>query len=97
MFNDQFKVLDVLFSTGKIDNISNRELKTLLLNWPQDVEEMIEEQRIRYDVFSQYFLPLQYKYLSLRPIYEEFKFRGYEYSSGYGRKKKANYPDLLKD
>ena len=33
LFNDQFKVLDVLFNTGRIDQVNNRELKMLLLNW----------------------------------------------------------------
>lgn len=97
LFNEQFKVLDVLFSTGKIDKISNSELKSLLLQWPQNVEEMMEEQRIRYDIFLNYFLPLQYKYVSLRSIFENFKFRGYEMSEGFARKKKADYSGLLND
>lgn len=96
-FNDQFKVLDVLFSTGKIDRISNQELKTKLLNWPQNVEEMMEEQRIRYDIFSSYLLPLQYRYLAIRHIFEKFNFRGYEYPKGTPAKKVSDYRGLLSD
>src|SRR6056297_2662417 len=44
-FNDQFKTLVMLFTTGMINQLSNEELKRRLILWPQQVEEMMEEQR----------------------------------------------------
>lgn len=97
IFNEQFKVLDVLFSTGKIDKISNKELKTRLLQWPQYVEEMMEEQRIRYDIYNSVLLPLQYKYLNLRDIFMQFNFRGYAVQQDLPRTKPYDYEGLLAD
>lgn len=95
MFNEQFKVLDVLFNTGKIDKISNKELKTRLLQWPQYVEEMMEEQRMRYDIYNSVLLPLQYDYLNLRDIFAQFNFRGYSVQRDLPRTKTSDYEGLL--
>lgn len=44
-FNDQFSALEMLFNTGKINELSNQALRQHLINWPALVEEMLEEQR----------------------------------------------------
>ncbi|MFN1835251.1 DUF6090 family protein [Balneola sp. MJW-20] len=97
LFNDQFKILDILFSTGKIDNISDKQLKTLLLQWPQHVEEMMEEQRLRQQIASERLQPLQYQYLSYREVMENFNFRGYQMARGVPRLKEPDYRGLLSD
>ena len=97
MFNDQFKVLDVLFSTGEINAITNPKLKKLLLNWPQLVEEMMEEQRMRYDLYVSDFLPVLYQHLSMRSILESWRMRSYQYSQKWTKNKQSDYDALLSD
>ncbi|PWN05765.1 DUF6090 family protein [Rhodohalobacter mucosus] len=81
-FNEQFNMLDVLFSTGMINDLSDEELKQLLLLWPQQVEEMLEEQRGLNILYNDILRPLYYNYLSMRNINEAFEFRGYNIPKG---------------
>ncbi len=76
-FNDQFKTLDMLFTTGMINQLSNEELKRRLILWPQQVEEMMEEQREPVKGYSDTLFPLMRKYVAVRSVYENFSFRGY--------------------
>lgn len=97
LFNDQFKVLDVLFSTGEINEISNSQLKKLLLNWPQLVEEMMEEQRMRYDLYVSNFFPILNQHLSMRTLLENWTVRNYPYSQDWSKRKQSDYNSLLLD
>lgn len=46
-FNPTFNpISNDLISTGKINLITNKELKRKLLHWPSDVEQVVEEERI---------------------------------------------------
>ena len=94
-FNEQFKMLDVLFSTGMINDLSNEELKQLLLLWPQQVEEMLEEQRGLNVLYNDVLRPLYYEYLSLRNINEAFEFRGYNIPRGEPITLVTDTPGLL--
>jgi len=96
-FNDQFKMLDVLFSTGMINDLKNEELKQRLLLWPQQVEEMMEEQRSRIAMRIDFFEPLLFKYVALREVFELFSFRGYATPKGEPVTYASNYQGLLSD
>ena len=67
------------------------------MQWPQNVEEMMEEQRIRQFIARETLGPLQYQYLSYRDIMEKFNFRGYSMAMGVPRKKESDYKGLLND
>ena len=97
LFNEQFKVLDVLFNTGEINSISNLKLKKLLLNWPQLVEEMMEEQRLRYELYSKDFLPVLGDHISIRSLLENWEMRNYIYSRNWGAKLESDFEGLLAD
>ena len=96
-FNDQFKMLDVLFTTGMINDLHDEELKGNLLLWPQQVEEMMEEQRTRLEIFENYLTPLFIKYVAIREIYEQQNFRGYNLPKGQPVTFATNYNGLLQD
>ncbi len=76
-FNEEFKMLDVVFNTGLINDITNEKLKRQLVDWPQRVEEMLEEQRMHNSFIDNDLRPFLSKYISLRDVYEKFDFRQY--------------------
>ena len=94
-FNDQFKMLDVLFSTGMINDIKDEDLKQRLLIWPQQVEEMMEEQRTRIEIYHNFLYPILLKHVALREIYEQVRFRGYNLPKGQPPTYVTDYPGLL--
>ena len=97
LFNEQFKMLDVVFSTGLINDIKNKQLKRLLLDWPQQVEEMLEEQRLLSNIQLNHLKPLQYRYVSLRRILESFDFRNYNLEKGTPTAIESDYDTLFAD
>ena len=44
--NEEFSVIEMLYNSGKINTISNDSLKSKLIEWPDKMEEMLEEQRV---------------------------------------------------
>jgi hypothetical protein len=96
-FNEEFKMLDVLFSTGLINDIKNEELKRKLIEWPQLVEEMLEEQRMHNTLLESEIRPFLASYVSLRAIYEKFDFRKYNIPKGEPVTLIKNYDGLLAD
>ena len=96
-FNEEFKMLDVVFSTGLINDIKNETLKRQLIEWPQKVEEMLEEQRMLNQLIDEKWLYHISNYLSLRDIYEKFDFRQYNIPTGEPITLTKNYKGFLED
>ncbi|MDJ0644547.1 MAG: DUF6090 family protein [Flavobacteriaceae bacterium] len=96
-FNEDFKLLEGVFNTGLINDIKNEELKRHLIEWPQLVEEMLEEQRIFQNDNLTKFGPLLDKYISNRRLYENFRIRNYQLPKGRSVTLKENYEGLLND
>lgn len=96
-FNEDFKLLEGVFNTGLINDIKNEALKRKLIEWPQLVEEMLEEQRIFQTDNLTKFGPLLDKYISNRRLYENFKVRNYMLPKGGSVTLKEDYTGLLKD
>ena len=94
-FNEEFKMLDALFSTGLINDLKNEKLKRKLIEWPQQVEEMLEEQRMHNQLIDNTFNPLVSEYVSIRAIYEKFDFRKYNLPKGEPVTLKKQYDKLL--
>ena len=97
LFNEQFKMLDVVFNTGLINDLKDQTLKRKLIEWPQEVEEMLEEQRTFNGELSEDYRRLLSKYVSLRKIYETFNFRNYDLPKGQPTSLTLNYEDLFSD
>ena len=72
-FNNQIGALEPLFSTGKINLISNDEIKNQLLSWPGEVDDMIEEEKNENELFRKEYLNIIYDHASLANIISNFK------------------------
>ncbi len=94
-FNEDFKMLDVVFYTGLINEVDNQELKRQLIEWPQLVEEMLEEQRMHNNLIDNRLVPFYSEKVSMRDIYEKFNFRQYNLSEGQLVTLKKDYSKLL--
>ena len=66
--NEEFSIIEMLFSSGKINTISNDSLKSKLISWPDKMEEMLEEQRVLQDLVTNKINPLINEYVSFRDI-----------------------------
>jgi len=62
--NEEFSIIEMLFSSGKINTISNDTLKAALISWPDKLEEMFEEQRVIQDIVVHEIYPLINTYVS---------------------------------
>ena len=96
-FNEEFKMLEVVFNTGLINDIKNEQLKRQLVEWPQKVEEMLEEQRMFNELIDNHWTPHIAQHLSLRDIYEKFDFRQYNIPSGEPVSLRKDYEGFLAD
>ncbi|MGX1927932.1 DUF6090 family protein [Flagellimonas sp. 2504JD4-2] len=96
-FNEDFKLLEGVFNTGLINDIKNEKLKRKLIEWPQLVEEMLEEQRIfQQDNLTKYG-PLLDQYISNRRLYESFEVRNYALPKGAQVSLKEDFVGLLQN
>ena len=71
--NEEFSIIDMLYSSGKINMISNDSLKAKLISWPDYMEEMLEEQRVLQDLVVNNLNPLISKYVSSANLLNSFK------------------------
>ncbi|WGK63950.1 DUF6090 family protein [Croceiramulus getboli] len=62
--NEEFSSIQTLFSTGKINLITNDALRLQLIAWPDRMEEMLEEQRVIQDLVIHQLNPLISTYVS---------------------------------
>ena len=62
--NEEFSVIEMLFNSGKINTISNVSIKSKLIEWPDKMEEMLEEQRVVQHLVVEEINPLFRKYVS---------------------------------
>ena len=95
-FNESFKLLDLLFDTGRIDLIEGEELKQLLLKWPFLVEETLEEQRLLYQVDYNIGFPELASHISYANVGQYLKFRNYG-TRAYPSKMNRDYQALLQN
>ena len=71
--NEEFSIIDMLYSSGKINMISNDSLKNKLISWPDYMEEMLEEQRVLQDLVVNNLNPLISEYVSSANLLNSFK------------------------
>jgi len=70
--NEEFSIIEMLFSSGKINTISNDALKATLISWPDKLEEMFEEQRVIQDIVVHEIYPLINTYVSQAYLNNEY-------------------------
>ena len=71
--NEEFNIIDMLYSSGKINMISNDSLKNKLISWPDYMEEMLEEQRVLQNLVVNDLNPLISTYISSANLLNSYK------------------------
>ena len=95
-FNEKFCTLDMLFNSGRINTLSNDNLKYLLVNWPTLVEEMLEEQRLIVENYSKIETVLG-RHISLRDIFQNFSWLKVEMPDIAKSEMNKDYTGLMND
>ena len=90
-FNNKLGVIDLLFSSGKINLIKNDSIKQFLLSWSGLIEDMTEEEDYGTLIFHNHYYPTLSKYLYLKDL--EGISPGKSFISTQIPKRK-NYPEL---
>ncbi|WP_179345365.1 DUF6090 family protein [Winogradskyella ursingii] len=97
-YNGQAETLNILFYSGKINIISNDSIKKYLVQWPQLVEDVTED-----EVYSSNFLfndiqPIIKKHVSLHDIYSRIRYKRYQlFNHKTNSSFVADYERLLND
>ena len=72
-FNNKAGSLNVLLTSGKINLISNYQLKESLIQWPGDIEDMIEDEVSTDKIYHDVFIKLIHEYLSVNDLFQHFE------------------------
>jgi len=73
-FNNKSGPLNVLLTSGKINLISNIPLKEILIEWPGDVADMIEDEINQDALYQGRYLDMLGKYVSWNDLVKVFTF-----------------------
>ena len=81
-YNGQSETLNILFNSGKINIISNDSIKNALVLWPQQVEDMTEDEIYSSNIIYNDFYPILKRYVPLLDITNslQYKFKLSNYS-----------------
>ena len=72
-FNNKSGSLSVLLSSGKINLIENQKIKELLIEWPGDVEDMIEDEVNAHKLFTDNYINNLSEYVSINELFDGYK------------------------
>lgn len=81
-YNGQSETLNILFNSGKINIISNDSIKNALVIWPQQVEDMTEDEIYSSNIVYTELYPILMRYVPLLDIVSsiQYKFKLTNYS-----------------
>ncbi len=71
-FNNNAGSLNVLLSSGKINLITDAALKKDLIEWPGDVEDMIEDEVIQHNLYNGPFQEILSEYVSWNDLVKKY-------------------------
>ena len=71
-YNNKAGSLDVLLTSGKINLISNQNLKKKLISWPGDVDDMIEDEVDHNEIYTGKYCDIMNKYLSWNDLVKAY-------------------------
>lgn len=96
-YNGQSETLNILFNSGKINIITNDSIKNALVIWPQQVEDMTEDEIYSSNVVYNALYPILKRYVPLLDVINSFQFKfktsNYLEQSAFA----SNYEDLFND
>ena len=67
-FNNKLGAIELLFSSGKINMITNDSIREFLIAWPGSIDDMIEEEVYAVSVFQNNYYPVVARYLIIQNI-----------------------------
>ena len=67
-FNNKMGTVDLLFTSGKINVITNDTLKDLLIAWPGSIDDTIEEEAYAMKLFQEGYYPKMAEYLNIQDL-----------------------------
>jgi hypothetical protein len=73
-FNNKSGSLNVLLTSGKINLISNQSLKEILIEWPGDVADMIEDEISQNELYLGSYSDMLGKYISWNDLVKVYTF-----------------------
>ncbi len=76
-YNGQSETLNILFNSGKINIISNDSIKNALVLWPQQIEDIVEDEIYSSNIIYNSLQPLVNRYVSLYDIYTSINYKTY--------------------
>lgn len=97
-YNNKTGTLDILFSSGKINLMSEPEIKKALILWPQQIDDVIEDEIYSSEHLRYEFYPLIRKYISVQAVNKQIQYKNLELTdpsiiSGF----KSDYKGLFKN
>ena len=95
-YNGKAGSLSVLVNSGKINLLSNDKLKTLLLEWPQEIEDITEEEVDMKELTLNSLIPLIRKHLAMNELFKHLPLQDAQFQTRTSRIKK-NYMALFSD
>ena len=74
-YNGQSETLNILFNSGKINIIDNNDIKNALVIWPQQVEDMTEDEIYSSNVVYNSLVPILKRYVPILDIVNALNFK----------------------
>ena len=97
-YNGQSETLNILFNSGKINIISNDSIKNALVIWPQQVEDITEDEIYSSNIIFNDLQPIVKRYVSLYDIHNRINYKGLKLFSNTTQSTfKADYSGLFND
>jgi len=97
-YNGQSETLNILFNSGKINIISNDSIKNALVLWPQQVEDMTEDEIYSSNVLYKDLYPLLKRYVSIYEINNNINYKGLKlFNNQTQSSTNIDYNGLFKD
>jgi len=95
-FNNQSGSLNVLLTSGKINLISNQDLKEKLIQWPGDVEDMAEDEINHSRYYLEEYIPIVGNHVSWNGVFKQMSYISNRFNTNPMTNLKAN-PNMASD
>jgi len=97
-YNGQSETLNILFNSGKINIISNNEIKNYLVAWPQLIEDIKEDEIYSSNALRQGLYPMLRRYISIYEVNKHIDYRNIQlFDNPNESTLSSNYEGLFKD
>jgi len=77
-YNNKTGTLEILFTSGKINLMSEPEIKNALIRWPQQIDDVIEDEIYSSEYLRYDFYPLIRKYISIQGVNKQIQYKNLE-------------------